>query len=533
MKQKKWITAICLVALSGSIVACTDKGGSSNGNGNGGSSPVGSSNSPNATGSSPSPAPAKIPTVKIALSTVGSQYVEGSPNINEDKYVKKLRELSKTDVRFELIPHADAAQKTQLILAGGDLPDILQIGGISNPEIAPAIDNGVFYELNDLIDKYAPNLRKKIDKELWDSSLVSRDGKIYAIPGVKYLRNPVVFIRKDWLDKLKLPVPKTLDQYVEMLRAFRDKDPNGNNKADEIPFSGRQNFLYSDIFFGAFDVIPDGWKFENNQLVPNIIRPQMKQALEFHRMLYKEQLMDNEIFVQQGKDWDAKIKGAARVGMWLHDANAPDKWLSEVKKGEPNAELINVPAPIGPDGKGGAGMSAPVGNMWAIPKSNKNPEAALKFLEWFFSDEAQLFLNYGLEGEDYTLENGKPKYKYPTNLDEINKESLHLSYLRFVGPAYQADEGFMKGRENADLLMNAMNVSRKEGRLSDALNMPINPTMKAKPELAKNGLWMEMAAKIVTGKEPLDSFDKFVDDWKKRGGDQLIKEATEWYKGRK
>ncbi|WP_197081011.1 extracellular solute-binding protein [Gordoniibacillus kamchatkensis] len=475
---------------------------------------------------------AETPVVKIAIETRGLPYVEGSSNINDDKYVKKLRELSKTNVNIELIPHQEFTQKLNLMLAAGDLPDILQINGINSTEAAPAVKNGAFYELNDLLEKYAPNLLKKIPQQLWDSSMISENGKIYAIPGENYVRNNVVYVRKDWLDKLHLQVPKTIDEYVAMLKAFKEQDPNGNGKQDEIPMSGRQNFAFTDEFFGAYDVVPDGWKYENNQLVPNFIRPQMKQALGVYRKLYQDQLLDNEFLVQQGKDWDAKIKGAARVGMWAHDPSYPDKWQSEVRQADPNAQLINIPAPTGPDGKGGMGLASPVGNVWAIPKSNKHPEEALKFLEWYFTDEAQKFLDYGLEGEDYTVENGKIQYKYAKTVDDINKENMHLMFLRLIGPSYLANEEFMKGRKDSDLILNGLKVAKNEGRESDGLDMPLPPTLLSRPELGKNNLWMETAAKIVTGKEPLDSFDKFVEDWKKRGGDQVIKEATEWYNAR-
>ncbi|OPH51877.1 ABC transporter substrate-binding protein [Paenibacillus ferrarius] len=510
MKKKNLLSGLCLVLAVGTVVGCSKKVESGN--------------------SGVTAQSAKPPVVKVTLGTRGLPYVEGSPNINEDKFVKKLRELSKTDVKFELIPHQEFNKKLTLLLAAGDLPDLLQINGVNSPEVAPAVNNGAFYELNDLIEKYGPNLKKNISQTTWDSPMVSNNGKIYAIPLENYIRNTqVVYVRNDWLQKLNLKVPKTIDEYVEMLKAFKEKDPNGNGKADEIPFSGRQNFAFSEVFFAAYDAIPGGWKYENNQLIPNFIRPQMKQALELHRKLYQEQLMDNEIFVQQGKDWDAKIKGAARVGMFVHDPGYPDKWRSEVKQGDSKADVINIPAPTGPDGKGGLMIGSPVNMAWSIPKSNKNPENAIKFLNWFYSDEAQKFLDYGLEGEDYTLDNGKVNYKYPTNPDEINRENMHLMFLRLVGPSYLANESFMKGRKDGDIIANAIQIAKSEGRQDDGVDMPIPPTLQSKPELGKNGLWMETAAKIMTGKDPIDSFDKFVEDWKKRGGDQIIKEATEWY----
>ncbi|KRF06814.1 hypothetical protein ASG89_18355 [Paenibacillus sp. Soil766] len=174
-------------------------------------------------------------------------------------------------------------------------------------------------------------------------------------------------------------------------------------------------------------------------------------------------------------------------------------------------------------------IGSPVNMAWSIPKSNKHPEEAIKFLNWFYSEEALKFLDYGLEGEDYSLENGKVNYKYPTNADEINKENMHLMFLRFAGPSYLANESFMKGRKDGDVIANAIKIAKAEGRQDDGLDMPIPPTLQSKPELGKNGLWMETTAKIMTGKDPVDSFDKFVEDWKKRGGDQIIKDATEWY----
>lgn len=511
--NQKALKPLALLALSGSLLAACS-----------------TSNEKKPASGSAAPA---IPTVKLALSTRNFPYVEGSPNINEDKYVKKLRELSKTDVRLELIAQKEYTQKLNLMFAAGDLPDALQIvNGITSPEVAPALSNGAFYDLNDLIDKYAPSLKTKIGKELWDSALVRKDGKIYAIPAERASRNnQIVYMRKDWLDKLGLQVPKTVDEYLNVLRAFRDRDPNGNGKPDEIPFSGRANFNYGEIFFSAYDVSLSGWKYENNQLVPNFIRPQMKDALKLYQQMYKDKLMDNEIFLNQPKDFDAKVKATARVGMWVHVPDYPDKWAAEVKSGDPKAEIINIPAPTGPDGKGGSLIGSAVNPLsaWVIPKTNKHPENVLKFLEWYYSDEAQKFLNYGLEGDDYTVENGKMVYKQAKAQADVDRETMHLYFLRFIGPTHLTDQEFINSRPNGNLITNAIKIANSEGRVNDGLDMPIPPTLQSKPELAYTGLWMETAAKIMTGNSPLDNFDKFVDDWKKRGGDKVIQEATDWY----
>ncbi|MCZ8515427.1 extracellular solute-binding protein [Paenibacillus filicis] len=512
--SKKWsMFALSLTLLSGSLTACSS----------------GSDSAKAPSGGNGDNKPAKL---KIGIGTEGLQYIEGSPNINDDKYTKKLRELSKTDVTLDLIPHREFDQKLTLLFAGGELPDLLQTHGINKPEVAPAVDTGILIPLNDLIDKYGPNLKKNISKEAWDFASVSKDGKIYGIPTTNPTPNGnVMMVRKDWLDKLGLKPPKTVDEYIDMLRAFRDKDPNGNGKADEIPYSGREKLAFTEAFFGAYDVLPADWKFENGQLVPNMIRPQMKTALGVYKKLYEEKLLDNEVFVQQAKDWDAKIKAKGIVGLWTHAARMADKWSAEVKTGTPSAQLEVIPAPTGPDGKGGFGIGSQVGgNVWVIPKTTKNPQAAIQFLDWFYSDEAQKFLTYGLEGEDYTVDNGKINYKFPQKQDEIYKEEMHQNWLRLVGPSYLTNNEFMKARPSGDLVLKAIDLANKEGRKNDGMGMPALPTLQSRPELGKDGLWLELAAKIVTGKESVDAFDKFVEDWKKRGGDQVIKEATEWYK---
>ncbi|EKN65249.1 family 1 extracellular solute-binding protein [Neobacillus bataviensis LMG 21833] len=473
--------------------------------------------------------------IKIVMADRGIQAVEASPNISNDKYVKKLGELTNTKLNLELLSWAEYEQNLTLVFAGGEYPDVMEVNGINSPQVAPAVDSGVFMPLNDLIEKHAPNLKKYITQEQWDSPSVSKDGQIYAIPSTNYVRNlSVVMVRKDWMDKLNIETPKTLDEYVEMLRRFKNEDPNGNGEKDEIPWSARENFRYGEAVFGAYDVIPTDWKVVGGKLLPNFIRPEMKEALAVYKELYDEKLLDNEFLVQQGKDWDAKIKGKGNVGMFIHDPTYPDKWLTEIQNNTPSAELEIIPSPTGPDGKGGASILSPVGGMvWAIPASNEDPVSVIKFLDKFYSEDVQTLLTYGLEGDNYTIENGKINYKYPTDQASIQNETIYQNFLRFIGPSHLENEEFLANRPHGDLIKQGIEVSQNEGRKNDGLGMPNPPTILERPELQKDGLWVEFAAKVLTGKESLDNFDKFVEDWKKRGGSKIIDEATEWYKSNK
>ncbi|WP_246067577.1 extracellular solute-binding protein [Paenibacillus koleovorans] len=522
--MKKTLLVLMSGVLAATLAACGNKEDSTT-NGNA------------STSTAPSGSPAAPAKIKVALSTGGLAYVEGSPDINNDKYLKKMEEMANVDLNLSLIQHQNYAQNMTLLFAGGELPDLLQTQGINKPEVAPAVDAGVLMPLNELLDKYGPNLKKYISQDAWNDPKVSKDGKIYGIPQENPIRNSTVtYMRKDWLDKLGLQAPKTVDEYINVLTAFRDKDPNGNGKQDEIPFSARAKFSFGFQFFASYDVHPQAWKFENNQLVPNFIRPGMIDALKVYKRLYDEKLIDNEFLVNQGKDWDAKIKGAGTVGMWAHSAAAPDSWLIQVQANTPGAQIVNIPSPVGPSGKPGGvyALDSAVGDfVWTIPKNTKNPEAIIKFLDWYYAagDKAKDdFFLYGIKGENYTDDGGKIKYNYPTTNEGVGNQAMFQEWIHFVGPKnHLTNAEFLKGKPNGDLIVKSLEIASKEGVIDEGYGLPALPTLQARPELKFDGLWLEFAAKVITGKESVDKFNDFVADWKKRGGDQVIKEATEWY----
>lgn len=536
-KRKASLLSFGLILVLGTILGCSGQGSTGSSSGGGTSSGGGATATPAPT---PDGTADKEPLqLKIILTTGNNGHVVNSTNINEDKYVKKLEELSNTELEFELLPHENYEQSLSLTLAGGDLPDILQTKGINTAEIAPAIDAGVLMPLNDLIDAHAPNLKAKVPADSWKSGRVAKDGVIYGIPGDNAITNgTVVYIRKDWLDNLGLEAPRTVEEYIEVLRAFRDDDPNGNGQNDEIPFSGRERYSHTGHFFGAYDVPLNAWRLVDGKLTPNHVRPEMKEALAIYRQLYEEKLLDNEFITQPGNVWDNKIV-TGQVGMWAHAATYPDTWLNRLKENVPEGEIALIPAPVGPSGNPGGvyAIGSSVSDfVWTIPTTVDEDKAVeiIKFFDWFYSDEvpAEFFL-YGIEGDTYTKDGDKINYKYPSTKEEYDAESFHQEWLHFTGPkVHLTDETFIRGRNMGDLIFEGISVGLSGGIVNDGLDMPTLPALQARPELDHNGLFQEISAKIIAGQEPLDAFDDYVADWRARGGDQWIEEATEWYNNR-
>jgi len=459
-------------------------------------------------------------------------YIKKSPDINQDKWVKEFNKRFNTEMTVRFIDHKKLLENMQIMFASGDIPDIVTaFDNYLRADLAGSVENGMYMPLDDLLEKNKAsisNLMNAIPKNAWDE--MKYEGKTYGIPSI-YLSVPArraTYIRKDLLDKFGLKIPKTMDEFVEVLRVFKK---NGV----KYPYAGREKWDYTDVFFGSFGVYKTSWNLnKQGELIPDMISPEMKAALKFHADLRKEGLMDPESLTTNGTEWNNKIF-AGNVGVFDHNANSLPTWVSGIKANVPTAELALIPSPIGPGGPGGnQGMFkySPVNQTIYINKNFKEPERFLKLLNTIASPEGQEFFNFGIEGEDYTKKDGKIEYTYPTDA----LKSSELSYRRFL--SLVRDEAYTKSvipfMPNGNEMLNWFtNVGPKEG-LSwiDPGNLK---SLKEHPELKPGScdLFYEYAAKIYFGQLPADAFDDFVKEYMKRGGTQIVKEATEAYKAGK
>ncbi|WNQ10463.1 extracellular solute-binding protein [Paenibacillus aurantius] len=460
---------------------------------------------------------------------------------DDDPYVKELSKLSGYDLKFEFLGHADYGQQLSLRFASGELADLVRTDSINSTNHSGAVDQGVFQELGPLIDKYAPSLKKKIPETAWKSPRVTKDGKIYGIPvGTGMPADGVVFIRQDWLDKLHMSMPKTLDDYLKFFEGVKKEDMNGNGDPNDEYGIGIFNSFWGDYFIPAFGVHPGLFNLRDGKLTPDFLDPKMKDAIAFWKKLYDNGYVNPNLFTKKEDEHNASI-AKGEVGSWgaavyqysagYGKDNAPKTFINQ-----PGASISMAEAPKGPDGKGGIGVQGDgIYFVWVIPSKSKNVEESLKFLEWAWtSPEAEKFYAYGIKGVNYTEENGKINYdsSAPANADknafQMYQLSLNMKEIGFASPLV------LKVAPEADKLIKGYETASRNMIKHDGLYMPRLKSLSNKPELAlglgSSNLFTDMFAKVVTGKAPLDSaFDNFVADWKKRGGDEVIQEATEWY----
>ncbi|MDQ1914146.1 extracellular solute-binding protein [Paenibacillus sp. GD4] len=521
--KKTFIASTACIVLAGTMLAAC--GGES-----GGTAPVsGDSGTKAAAGKN----------IKVLLSHNNSGFASKGPDEKKDKYFKELSRLSGYNVNYEFLGHdIDFRQQLALRFASGELADLVRTGGIDWEVHKGAVDRGVFHELGPLIDKYAPNLKKKIPEVAWNSPKVSRNGKIYGIPVLTgTAADRVIFYRQDMLDQLKMQVPKTLDDFLKFAEAVKVQDVNGDGDPNnEWALSLTDGMSWNDVFTGSFGVRPGTWHLRNGVMEPDIIQPQMKEAIAFYKKLYDNGYIEKDFITKKQGDRGTDIaKGL--VAAWGAATYQYPAVSTQQYPNQPKAAITMAVPPKGPRGENFLQIGTDqVYFVWVIPASVKNPEEIVKFLEWAWSSpDADKFFAYGIKDHNYTEEGGQVKFdpKNPNNAGELNeKEFFQLSInVRENG---LNNPMALKVLPNSDVILKGYEDSKTTIMKNDAVYMPALKSLEGRPELnvgfVAGSLFYDAFVKLVVGKEDLDKgFDAFVAEWKKRGGDAAMKEATEWH----
>ncbi|MDF2713156.1 MAG: bacterial extracellular solute-binding protein [Paenibacillus sp.] len=428
------------------------------------------------------------------------------------------------------------AMNIRLAAASG-LPDILQLPGTP---VNYGTD-GIIRPLNELIDKYAPNIKKYFaDNPAIANLHKAPDGNIYAlsadISGTTATDPMGWLIRKDWLDKLGLKEPTTLDEWYDVLKAFKEKDPNGNGKPDEIPLSPQYTWGGLALFGNALGLhlaeYSYGYSVDANGKIKNDwLDPKAKELIVWLNKLYAEGLLDPEFMSKKSDKILADITREV-IGSTNHLLNATSKFNSAI--GKPDANWIMTLPPANGGNKRFYEKAAPISGYWAISKDAKNPELAIKWLDYIYAnEEGQRLVAYGIEGVSYKMVNGKPEF---TDFVLNNPDKLDsISALRSLGafpntPWIRAEKGALSGQPEALLKSNPQlleQAKRIEPYLID--NTPLKYVLPTPEEadLEKrlgadlNTYQEETLLKFIYGKEPID-WDKFVKRMKELRVEELI-----------
>lgn len=369
---------------------------------------------------------------KVTLKFMTSSSTLAPKDPNQKLILKRLEK--ETGVKIEWTNYqSDFAEKRNLDISSGDLPDAIHNDGASDVELMSWAKQGVIVPVEDLIKKYMPNLQKVLDeKPEYKSMITAPDGHIYSFPWIEELGegkesihsvNDMAWINKAWLDKLGLKMPQTTDELVKVLEAFKTQDPNGNGKADEIPMSfinkpGNEDFKVLFGSFGEGDNDDHLIVSNDNKVDFTADNDSYKEGVAFMRSLQEKGLIDSEAFEQ---DWNTYI---AKGGEDLYGVYFTwDK--NNISKNKGDYEVLPVLA--GPNGQKNVTRTNNVGfsrDRMVITSANKNLELTAKWIDQQYAPLQSVQNNWGTYGD-----------KKQQNIFAFDKNQKMLKHLPLEGTA--------------------------------------------------------------------------------------------------
>ncbi|WP_281888634.1 extracellular solute-binding protein [Paenibacillus sp. YYML68] len=343
------------------------------------------------------------------------------------EFFKQYEQKTNVKIDWTNIELAQCNEQRNLIFASNDLPDAFY-GNITMPgsDVLNYGGQGMLVPLEKYITKETmPNLHALLESNpKYRSIITAPDGHIYSLPNIRelklWLSPDMMYLNKEWLDKLGLAVPTTMDEFYNVLQAFKTKDPNGNGKADEIPFSFAWDYRFYNVngigsLFGAFgraDSVSHMF-VENDKVIYSAREKEYKNAINYFHKFFKEGLFDIESLTQDNKMLIAK--GSApepRLGGFF-------AWNAFSVVGvDRDPKYVVVPALKGPEGhqiwrktlSNNQGVNPFAFSMTAV---NKNPELTMKWIDLSYATDTSIEAGWGPINVTLEDNNGQLKTKQP------------------------------------------------------------------------------------------------------------------------
>jgi len=316
---------------------------------------------------------------------------------------------------------AAAKEKRQIAISSGDYPDMFMlipyVDAFTKTDVQKLGQQGVAVPLEGLIKQYAPNIQKTLDSNpVLKAMSTTPDGHIYALPqwsDCYHCTYPdKLWINSAWLKKLHLQVPKTTEDLRTVLKAFKTQDPNGNGKADEVPMTtDTQDSVLIGYLMSAFAYAPYG---DTNNGVPGLLalngdtvttpvdKPEWREGLKYINSLFKEGLIDPGSFTQNAEALQTVGNNPAAVQLGSSPVLWPGIFVQLGSKDGRDKQYDAVPPLTGPEGKDYTAYHNPTSTGYTFMLTNKSSKeariAAIKMLDYIYTDEGQTIVNSGPEG---------------------------------------------------------------------------------------------------------------------------------------
>ena len=457
----------------------------------------------------------ELTTLRVWRSWSSLNTQAGLNDQNDARGYQVAEELTNVHVDWEL--SNDAATQFPLLLASGTYPDLFQ--GSSYATGAPQkldnyADEEIILDLTDYITELAPYYMaaRTADEDIARRTTTD-DHRLLAFFNIKDTVQPSwlgYVTRTDWLGDR---APKTYDEYHDLLVSYRDD--NNCPMPTGLGSTGVDSFWMAGFDVGSSWIVLDG-KVEHS-----VTQPGYKEYLTLMNQWYNEGLIDPDFYSRtMGISFEYDLITTGQVGLFCTSYT----WirLTEAMSGDPNFKLTGIEPPVKQSGDVRKIMISSdyhrlEGGYAAIFATCSNPELAVRYLDFFFTEQGSRLVDFGVEGESYTLdENGEPQFMdCITNPPEGMTSSVAwLAYTADGMPHLYVWERELK----TGLPENAVEATHIwDNNWVDSISFPsVSLTAQESEDYSSimNDIETrisETVVKFIIGSEPMENFDSFVD----------------------
>ena len=386
-----------------------------------------------------------IVTTPVTISIAKERHMlDTTTSYNEKASFKNITEETGLTLEFIELAAGTAGEQVPLLLAGGNMPNVFW-ALLSDSQILQ--NETQLVDLKDMLETYAPNSLKtynEIQSADWKQIMTTPSGGIYGMLGryeslFENTGDGIQIINKKWLDAVGKDIPTNLDEYKDVLKAFKEGDPNGNGQADEIPYCFSEDMWCASLTndMGQFGMGHGGATGNNSNTMYTIIdgkvgpavnTPEYREFLEYYHDLYKEGLIDQEGFSQNTEVFSNKIKNN-QVGTY-YSWTALEYLSSEQEKDWVVLPTIAAKEGVQPVANGEIDRSTINKNGWVITTQCEHPEAALRLWDYLARDaESKMTVAMGEKG---TLWDEYPEGGYYFVVPENTTPEFTFEHMKYT-----------------------------------------------------------------------------------------------------
>ncbi|WP_158299382.1 extracellular solute-binding protein [Paenibacillus antri] len=457
---------------------------------------------------------------------------------------REYEALSGVHVEWEQVPDANFAEKRNILLASGDVPDAIFRAQLQNSDIMKYGADGVFIPLNDLIERHAPNLKRIF--ELYpevEKGITQPDGNIYSLPFVSDFQSAnygsKLFLNEKWMGRIGAKEPTTTEEYYALLKGFKEGDANGNGAMDEVPLTAPNIDAVINALRGFWGLGNRGSAHamvdmdeEKGELRFIPADERYRELLEYIARLYNEKLLDEEIFTMNNPKMTAKGE-ADTVGSFVFVNPVP---IGQTTKDD----YIGMNALVGPRGDRMVSSINPkirASGAFVITHRNAHPEETMKWVDYWYSEEGMKLFFMGVEGGTFRSL-GEDRYEYvedithnPSGLTLDEAVGQHLAWPGAGQPTVQTEK-FSKGGASYPSALEA--TAKVNAHFPKEVWAAFTYTSDESDVMASVGNDLttyvnEMTVKFITGAAPFTEWGAYTDTLKRMGLEQYMQTYRQAY----